>query len=272
MSSLAISIVTYCTDYSCLRSSLECVYASKVLVDVTVVDNSPGDDLRAICRDFPCNYIHNPSNPGYGAAHNIALRSSLNSAVDYHLILNADVVFSENVLCEIMNFMEKNKNIGQIMPKVLNSDGTIQRLCKLVPTPVDLVLRRFLPYRFSRESRKRFELWESGYNKTMFVPYLSGCFMFLRCEALKSVGIFDERFFMYGEDIDLTRRMALKFDTIFYPHVEVVHEHGALSYKSLRMLWVHVANIIKYFNKWGWIFDKDRERLNKKTLSILGLN
>lgn len=272
MSSLAISIVTYCTDSSCLRTSLMCVFASDVLVNVTVVDNSPNDNLRAICKDFPCIYIHNPSNPGYGAAHNIALKNSLDAAVDYHLILNADVVFPKNVLYEIMNFMEENKNIGQIMPKVLNPDGSIQKLCKLVPTPIDLVLRRFLPYRLSSKMQKRFELWDSGYNKTMFVPYLSGCFMFLRCNALKSVGIFDERFFMYPEDIDLTRRIALKFDTIFYPHVEVVHEHGAASYKSLRMLWIHIINIIKYFNKWGWIFDKDRDQLNEKTISMLGLN
>lgn len=272
MSSLAISIVTYCTDSTCLRSSLICVYASKVWAEVTIVDNSPNDNLRAICGDFPCNYIHNPSNPGYGAAHNIALKNSLDASIDYHLILNADVIFSENVLYKIMNYMEENKNIGQVMPKVLNPDGSIQRLCKLLPTPADLFLRRFLPYRLSNKLRKQFELWDSGYNKTMFVPYLSGCFMFLRCDALRSVGIFDERFFMYPEDIDLTRRIALKFDTVFYPHVEVVHEHGAASYKSLRMLWIHVINIIKYFNKWGWIFDKDRNRLNKKTLYMLGLN
>jgi GT2 family glycosyltransferase len=192
-----------------------------------VVDNSPTDNLRAVCKDFPCNYIHNPSNPGYGAAHNIALKNSLDTAIDYHLILNADVVFSENVLFKIMTFMEDNKKIGQIMPKVLNSDGSIQRLCKLVPTPIDLILRRFLPFRLSIKSRKRFELWESGYDKTMFVPYLSGCFMFIRCDALRRVGIFDERFFMYPEDIDLTRRIACEFDTVFYPDVEVVHEHGA---------------------------------------------
>ena len=272
MSSLAISIVTYCTDSSCLRSSLICVYASKVSAEVTIVDNSPNDNLRAICSDFPCNYIHNPSNPGYGAGHNIALKKSLDASIDYHLILNADVIFSENVLYKIMNYMDENKNIGQIMPKVLNPDGSIQKLCKLVPTPTDLFLRRFLPYRLSIKLRKRFELWDSGYNETMFVPYLSGCFMFLRCDALKSVGIFDERFFMYPEDIDLTRRIAFKFDTIFYPHVEVVHEHGAASYKSLRMLWIHIINIIKYFNKWGWIFDKDRDQLNRKTLYMLGLN
>jgi GT2 family glycosyltransferase len=272
MSSLAISIVTYCTDSSCLQSSLKCIHDSTVSAEVTVVDNSPNDNLRAICKHFQCKYIHNPSNPGYGAAHNIALKNSLDAGVDYHLILNADVVFSENALFRLMSFMEENKNIGQIMPKILNPDGSIQKLCKLVPTPIDLFLRRFLPYRLSSKLRKRFELWGSGYNKIMFVPYLSGCFMFLRCDALKSVGIFDERFFMYPEDIDLTRRMALKFDTIFYPHVEVFHEHGAASYKSFPMLWIHIINIVKYFNKWGWIFDKDRDRLNRKTLSMLGLN
>ncbi len=272
MSSLAISIVTYCTDSSCLLSSLKCVYASKVSAAVTVVDNSPSDSLRIICSDFPCHYIHNPSNPGYGAAHNMAIRNSLDAAYDYHLVLNADVIFSQNVLCEILSFMEDNQNIGLIMPKVLNPDGSIQRLCKLVPTPIDLIVRKFLPCQFLIKSRKRFELWESGYDKTIFVPYLSGCFMFLKCDALKSVGIFDERFFMYPEDIDLSRRIASKFDTIFYPQVEVIHEHGAASRKSFRMLLIHIVNIIKYFNKWGWVFDEERQRLNEKTISKLEIN
>ena len=112
----------------------------------------------------------------------------------------------------------------------------------------------------------KFELRESGYNRIMDVPYLSGCFMFLRTEALKESGLFDERFFMYPEDIDLTRRIHKNFRTVFYPEVSIVHHHAQSSYLNFKMLLVHTWNMIKYFNKWGWIFDKERRKINAKTL------
>jgi GT2 family glycosyltransferase len=269
MSSLGISIVTYNTDEALLRSSLGCIVRSNLPTHVFVVDNSPEDRLREVCSDFSCQYYHNPLNPGYGAAHNIAIKYSIESGFDYHLVLNADVTFKENVLREIIDFMNINPGVGHVMPKVLNPDGSIQRLCKLVPTPLDLLLRRFMPKSLSIRARRKLELWDSGYDSIMFVPYLSGCFMFLRCSALKEVGFFDDRFFMYPEDIDLTRRMSLKYDTIFFPNVAVVHEHGAASYKTVRMLMIHMFNIFKYFNKWGWVFDSGRRELNEKTLRLI---
>jgi len=96
----------------------------------------------------------------------------------------------------------------------------------------------------------------------MDVPYLSGCFMFLRVAALKEVGTFDERFFMYPEDIDLTRRIHRKYRTVFYPEVSIVHHHAQSSYKNGKMMWIHGLNLIEYFNKWGWIFDKERKKIN----------
>jgi GT2 family glycosyltransferase len=269
MSTLGISIVTYNTDEALLRSSLGCIMQSNIAAHVFIVDNSPEDSLREVCSEFSCEYYHNPLNPGYGAAHNIAIKHSIESNFDYHLVLNADVTFKENVLREIVDFMNINPRIGHVMPKVLNPDGSVQRLCKLVPTPLDLLLRRFMPKPLSIRARRNFELWDSGYDNIMFVPYLSGCFMFLRCSALKEVGAFDDRFFMYPEDIDLTRRMSLKYDTIFFPNVSVVHEHGAASYKSVRMLLIHMFNIFKYFNKWGWFFDSGRRELNEKTLRLI---
>jgi GT2 family glycosyltransferase len=210
--------------------------------------------------------MHLPQNPGYGSAHNIAIRKSIKDSLPYHLVLNADVRFSIEVLSTLVQYLDANPNVAHVMPKVLNPDGSIQRLCKLVPTPFDLFLRRFLPEPLAIGARRRFELWNSNYDKIAFVPYLSGCFMLLRTSALEQIGLFDERFFMYPEDIDLTRRIAEQFDTHFYPYVFVVHEHGSASYKSINMMLIHSGNIIKYFNKWGWFFDKRRSMLNKKTL------
>jgi GT2 family glycosyltransferase len=74
---------------------------------------------------------------------------------------------------------------------------------------------------------------------------------------------------MYPEDIDLTRRIHQKFRTVFYPEVSIIHHHAKSSYVNLKMLYIHVTNMVKYFNKWGWIFDKERKIINKKTLEQL---
>ncbi|MFT3751971.1 MAG: glycosyltransferase [Paludibacter sp.] len=162
--------------------------------------------------------------------------------------------------------MNNNSEIGQLMPKVHYPNGKIQYLCKLIPTPFDLIFRRFFPTEWTKKRMERFELKASGYNKIMDVPYLSGCFMFLRTAALREVGLFDERFFMYPEDIDLTRRIHQKYRTVFYPDVSIIHHHAQESYTNLKMLWIHIVNLIRYFNKWGWFFDKERRNVNKETL------
>jgi GT2 family glycosyltransferase len=269
---LNISLVTYNTDPSLFAECAKCIIKSAREARIYVVDNSPNNSIENFVNKFNFHYLHLPLNPGYGAGHNRALIESINNDADYHLVLNADVQFPADAIEKIVQFMNDHPNVAQVMPKVLNSDGTLQRLCKLVPTPFDLLMRRFLPRSLTQKSREKFELWKSGYDKTMFVPYLSGCFMFLRVSALKKVGIFDERFFMYPEDIDLTRRLASCYDTVFLPTVSVTHLHGAASYKSIRMFLIHAFNIVKYFNKWGWFFDKERQALNNKTISLIDRN
>ena len=101
----------------------------------------------------------------------------------------------------------------------------------------------------------------------MNVPYLSGCFMLLRTSTLEDVGLFDERFFLYPEDIDLTRRIHKKYKTLFYPYVSVIHEYGRGSYKSMKLLYFHIVNMCRYFNKWGWFFDKERKEINARCIA-----
>lgn len=131
---------------------------------------------------------------------------------------------------------------------------------------MDVFGRRFLPSWLNRKRNERFELRATGYNREMNVPYLSGCFMLLRTEALRQVGLFDERFFMYPEDIDLTRRIHRHFQTLFYPQCTIIHDHAQGSYKSKRLLWIHVSNLCRYFSKWGWLFDAERRKFNRETI------
>ena len=270
---LTLSIVLYRTSTEDLRLCFDSLGRFKGNLYLYLVDNSPTDALREECpSNLRHEYIHLPGNPGYGSAHNVAICKAQVLGCRYHLVLNADISFSTDVLTPMLDHMEHSPQIGQMMPKILSLDGTVQHLCKLVPTPSDLLWRRFSGKQVKASSKQRFELHMSGYDKIMFVPYLSGCFMLLRQSALKEVGLFDERYFMYPEDIDLTRRIAERYETIFFPEVSVTHGHGAASYKSFKMLLVHAYNLIKYFNKWGWLSDPSREKLNRKTLDQFAKN
>lgn len=172
----------------------------------------------------------------------------------YHLILNPDIYFDKNVLEELFSYMEKNKDIGNIMPMVKYPNGDIQYLCKRIPKPRDLFLRKFCPFKSVIEKNNyKYEMRETGYNKIIDVPILSGCFMFIRNEVFKTVGLFDEQYFMYMEDFDLSRRIHEKYRTVFYPKVEIIHAHAKESFKNKKMAKIHLKAAIKYFNKWGWI-------------------
>jgi GT2 family glycosyltransferase len=275
MKNINVSIVLFKNDKNLVKKTIYSCINSIIINKIYLIDNSPTDILGCLANlDSRIIYIFNNANLGYGKAHNIALRKSIEESIPYHLVLNPDVYFEKGVLEELYNFMEANKDVGLIMPKVLYPDGDIQYLCKLLPTPLDLFGRRFLNFGpFKKIVEKRNEIYElrfTGYDKIMEVPYLSGCFMFIRTEVLKKVGLFDERFFMYLEDTDLSRRIHRVAKTIYYPYVHVYHEYGKGSYKSLKLLYYHIKSAVKYFNKYGWFFDKERQEINKRILKKLG--
>ncbi len=262
---LNASIVIYNHSVSEITFLIETLRKSELVSAIFLIDNSPLQNSDF--EQLEVIYLHNDKNIGYGAAHNIAIQQTISQNLNYHLVINPDISFDAAILSKIIHFMDSNPKVGHLMPKVYYPTVEIQYLCKLLPSPFDLIFRRFLPQSWTKKRMEKFELRSFGYNQIMDVPYLSGCFMFLRTEALKKVGLFDERFFMYPEDIDLTRRIHREFRTVYYPEVSIVHHHARDSYLNLKMLLIHSKNIIKYFNKWGWIFDRERKIINQKTLN-----
>ena len=267
-----VSVVLYNSNKQQVKHLLDVLAPSDQVKNIYLIDNSekPDEEYKRLYVN-KTKYVFNGKNLGYGAAHNIAIRETLKARIGYHLVVNSDIDFDRDILDEMAEFMKKNQDVGLLMPKVVYPNGELQYLCKLLPTPLDLIGRRFLPRKWMQKRMLHFELRDTGYNKIMNVPYLSGCFMLLRADALREVGMFDERFFMYPEDIDLTRRMHRSYKTLFFPSAVVVHNHERGSYKSKKLLKIHIINMCKYFNKYGWMFDKERSEVNKQTLRELGL-
>ena len=273
---LTASIVIYHTKKSQIDDVLKSVELSKSVYKLYIIDNAPTDENKTYFEHCSLasiiEYIPH-ENTGYGSSHNIAMHKSIELGADYHVVLNPDIRFEADVLPRLCEYMNNNSDVVYILPKVIYPNGELQYLCKLLPTPSDLIFRRFLPKTAKTEKKNdRYVLKESGYNKIMNPPCLSGCFMFLRNSTLKENNIFfDDRFFMYFEDFDLIRRLHRVGKTIFYPDVSIIHDHAKESYKSKKMLMVHIKSAIKYFNKYGWFFDKERKEMNKQILKELGL-
>jgi len=265
-------IVTYNTEQEELNRILNCFKKIKLKFKLWISDNSEKDILRNFIENFSddrIKYIFNNSNKGFGAGHNIVLQKLIeeNEKSEFHLMINADVFFEENTIEKIIAYMRKNSDIGQIGPRIYESNGEINRSCRLLPTPLNLIFRRFFPVKSIVEKMDySYEMKWYDYKSTIEVPILSGCFIFIRTDILKDIGVFDERYFMYMEDYDLCRRIGKKYKVVFYPKVNIVHEHGKASYKSRKMMIIHIKSAIKYFNKWGWIFDKERKIKNRKCI------
>jgi GT2 family glycosyltransferase len=266
MHKLTVSIVLYETDFNEIQNVLNILKASKLKPEIFLVDNSPIDRLKNNIELTGVNYIHRGKNVGFGAGHNVAIEK-IKEISEYHLVLNADVDFHPSILEEIYDYMNVNQELGLLAPKIYNLDGSIQYSAKLLPTPLNLIVRRFIPIqKLIDKLNNRYEFRFFSFDRIIDVPYVMGCFMFINCKVFKNVSGFDERFFMYPEDIDLTRRIHKHARTIYYPNVSIVHSHGKGSYKNRKLLYYHVTSMIKYFNKWGWIFDRERKEINSRIM------
>ncbi len=264
---LSCSIVCYRNHVGEIAQVLESVRASGMQADIYVIDNSPDDSLAPLAQRYQANYEHLPHNPGFGAAHNVAIRAAMAAGADFHLVLNPDIRFAAGVLPALLEYMGRHDDIGLLMPNIHYPDGQQQFLCKLLPNPVDLMIRRFFPALYRVSGRLAwYEMHSSGYDKIMDVPALSGCFMLLRTGVLREIGCFDERFFMYLEDVDLSRRIGRVSRTVYFPYATAIHDYRKGSYKNLRLLYYHARSAIQYFNKWGWFSDTEKQRINQSAI------
>lgn len=269
---ITASLVLYKSKPQEVESVLDCVEKS-VISNIFVIDNSPTDDLKGVVANHSskATYLFGQGNIGYGEGNNIGIRRAIEIDSVYHVVLNPDIFFEPHVVENLRQYADRHSDIGLILPKVIYPNGDLQRLCKLLPTPMDIFGRRFFPEEMMKKRNNRFEMHQMGYDKTWNCPILSGCFMFMRVSDLKKAGGFDNRFFMYFEDFDLMRRLHKICKTVYFPNETIVHSHAAGHHTNKRLLKESIKSAIKYFNKWGWVFDKERRNINRNAFSEINL-
>jgi len=254
---LVASIVTYNSLVDEVESAAKSFLNCSLPVHLIIVDNNSEEGyLDQLKRRVGAFFIQSGVNKGFGFGHNIGMRNA--PECEYYLVLNPDIEIHEGTLEKLVSYMDEHPEIGLITPKVLNEDGSIQHLNKRLPTVFDLFARRFLPafiknISFIKRRMDHYIMLDRGYDNTLEVPYITGCFMLFRKVVLDKIGGFDENFFMYLEEADSTLRInQIGFKSIYYPHASVTHKWARGSHNSFKLTWITIKSAIYFFKKWGW--------------------
>jgi GT2 family glycosyltransferase len=221
---------------------------------VVVNDHQPGEPVERLEAGADC-FITNRDNPGYGRAVN-RLVVRLGQLPPYIGVLNTDLSWSAGTFEQLLGWLQRHPEVNLAVPQILDEAGTPQKLCKHHPTVLGLFSRRFLPDWLKPAWLKRYDRWyvmaDQNYQQVFEAPYLSGCCMLVKSEAFRRAGGFDERYFLYLEDADLTRSLARDGRCVHLPVAGVVHGWGRGNYRNLGLMAVNLASAWHYFRKWGW--------------------
>lgn len=201
------------------------------------------------------HYINGHGNIGYGRAHNLIL-NSLNS--DFHLILNSDVIIDKESLLNAISVMNHDADVIGISPHAENMLGEKQYLCKRYPSVFTLFIRGFSPETLKVNFSERlfsYEMRELSENKdSKGIELISGCFMLVETKVLKLVDGFDESYFLYFEDFDLSIRLRKYGKLAYAPKVRIRHAGGRAANKGTSHIVEFIRSGYRFFNAHGWRF------------------
>lgn len=246
----------------CLRSLYADIEKTTLKVNVVVVDNGSKDGsggyLTSKYRKL--QFIEQSENLGFGKAQNIGMNSA---EAKYYFVLNPDTYFypEGNVVQKMFDFMEAEPRVGIIGPKIFYPDGSLQYSCYRFPTLLHPFFSRTrIGNKNGKSARDYLTMKDYDHEDARPVDWLMGSALFIRGKALREVGKFDERFWMYYEDSDLCRRFWEAGWGVYYvPSVQIEHTHTRKSAEvsgvflpllKNKYARIHVASWLKYMWKW----------------------
>lgn len=197
-------------------------------MEVLVVDNASGDgSVGMIETQFPWVKLTKSSeNLGFSKGNNVAIRQAQGR---YIALVNPDVIVFPGCLDALADFLDQNPKVGNVGPYVLNPDMSLQSSCRRFPTlwnnfcSASGLSSKFKNSRFFAGEH----MFYFAHDRTLAVDVIVGCFSFVRREAFDSVGLLDEKLFMYGDDVDWCRRARnAGWEVVFYPGAQAIHDRG----------------------------------------------
>ena len=254
---LAVVIVNFNTGTYLERclASLE-RHRGDIEIDVLVIDNAShdGSHTAALAAHPWARLIENPTNVYLSPAWNQGIRDT---SAPFVLLLNPDVEWWHGTLADLVAVAKANPRAGMVGPMVRNSDGSIYESGRVFPRVTDAVGHAFLgTVRPDNRFTRRYHMggWDRTTERT--VDWISGCCMLVPREAFDEVGLLDEGFLLYGEELDLATRLGEAGRSVIYtPEVEIVHEIGVSTGRSRRIIRMHSQSMLRYYRKHrahGW--------------------
>lgn len=262
---LSISIVTYNSDLTLLKESLRRLERStkRAIADgvlqkakVTIIDN--GDDAATIdmvmnecLADTESTLIANPTNIGYGPAHNMAIEAT---RADFHLVLNPDVYLAPSAVSVAVRYLQGCDEASMVTPRGQNEAGSPLYLSKRYPSVLILLMRGFAPgwLKNLTNIQANYEMHDLTDSKPSTVPLASGCCMLCRAQVLKQVRGFSPDYFLYFEDFDLCRRLSSIGAITYLPDMMVVHHGGNAARKGFQHILYFLTSAFRFFQSHGW--------------------
>lgn len=249
MIDLSIGIVAYNNEKEIGRL-LESIIKNTSGIDykIFVIDNASTDNtVDFVKKEYPSvEVIATGENMGFGHGHN----KMLGVESRYHAVVNPDISLDSNVFSDLVKYLDENPDVALVTPKIMNSDGTQQHLPKLKPTKRYMLLGRLSRYiKAFAPIREEYTMSKAVIDKPIEIEFCTGCFMVMRTELFNKIKGFDEQFFMYLEDADLTERISKYGKVIFHPDYHVTHNWEGGSSKSFKLIKIHFQSMHKYFKK-----------------------
>ncbi|MDI6785916.1 MAG: glycosyltransferase family 2 protein [bacterium] len=238
-----------------LTPCLESLYkhTKEVTFEVFLIDNKSDDDtVEVIKNNFKdVILIENKKRYSFAKNNNIGIKKSKGR---YVLLLNPDTTLSDNVLKMMVDFMKEHKEAGIAACKLLNPDGTVQDSCRMFPTPQAILFRGFRLDRWFKNVKfyQRYLMHDFNHNELREIDWALGAFLFVRREVIEEIGIMDESYPLYYEDIDWCYRVKRCDWKVYYvPHVSIIHHYLRTSAKSFinKKKIMHLISIFHFYNK-----------------------
>jgi GT2 family glycosyltransferase len=250
---ITASIVLYNENFDELKKTINCFLKTPIKKKLYLIDNTKYSLFKNKFSKDEIEYISMSRNVGFGSGHNIIL-DKINNISKFHLILNPDVSFEKHVIINLISELKKNKEVTMIAPKVLFPDKKHQYSCRRYPTVFELFARRFTFLKpFLKPVIYKGTYRDKNLDEPFFADYITGCFHLYRTDDFIRLKGFDERYFLYMEDVDICKKIdIIGKKKLYYPNEEIIHVLKQGSSKDFNLLLRHTSSAIKYFLKWGF--------------------